>query len=186
MGFFKRAKQLWNKVKSGAKKVVQKIIKHAPGAINALIKVIEIADGLKIRKLVLNAIPGVGGYINQVVDLILECKQKGVFDKIIDLLKQLLEGQIQPEKFIELVKSIIASVSDALSNTKLKGPVSKNLSLKTTEASPPRRILKEKLNKLKETKELIPEEKTTEENTLEAEENEEPSNPVSVFGQPVN
>lgn len=183
MGFFKRAKQIWNKVRSGGKKVLQKVLKHAPGAINALIKVIEIADGLKIRKLILNAIPEAGGYLNQIVDVILECKQKGVFDKVIELLKQLLEGEIDAQKFVELTKSIISSVSSALGGSNLKEALNKKITGKIPESAAPTKIVKQRLNKLKETKELVPEEISF---TKDEEDIEEQVKPTSVFGEPVN
>ena len=110
-GFLKRMKNLWNKVKNTGKKVLNKIIKITPGAAKALVSIIEVGDGLGIRKVLVNCIPhGVGPVINEVLDVIVECKKRGCFEKITGLLEDLLQQKIKPEKFVELVKDIIGSV----------------------------------------------------------------------------
>lgn len=110
-GFLKRMKNLWNKVKNTGKKVLSKIIKITPGAAKALVSIIEVGDGLGIRKVLVNCIPhGVGPVINEVLDVIIECKKRGCFEKITGLLEDLLQQKIKPEKFVELVKDIIGSV----------------------------------------------------------------------------
>lgn len=123
MGFFKRAKLLWNKVKDRARNVIRKIITISPKVFNALMKLVEIGDSLGVRKIIINAIPEAGGYINQILDALLQAKELKCVDKIADALKDLMDKKIDPVKFIQIAKDIIQSAIAALRGRVTKAPI---------------------------------------------------------------
>lgn len=119
MGKFKRIKELFHKVKKlikdagdkVIKPVIRKVIKHAPGLMKVLVKVIKAADKVGARRVILNLIPEAGPYVNQAVDYLIKAQEKGVVDDACSLFQKVIDGRIDMKTFIEDVKKLIGDVA---------------------------------------------------------------------------
>lgn len=119
MGKFKRIKELFHKVKNMIKDVgdkvikpvIRKVIKHAPGLMKVLVKVIKAADKVGARRVILNLIPEAGPYVNQAVDYLIKAQEKGVIDDACSLFQKVVDGKMNMKTFIEDVKKLIGDVA---------------------------------------------------------------------------
>lgn len=119
MGKFKRIKDIFNKVKKlikdagdkVIKPVIKKVIKHAPGLMKVLVKVIKATDKVGARRVILNLIPEAGPYVNQAVDYLIKAQEKGVIDDACSLFQKVIDGRIDMKAFIEDVKKLIGDVA---------------------------------------------------------------------------
>ena len=119
MGKFKRIKDIFNKVKKlikdagdkVIKPVIKKVIKHAPGLMKVLVKVIKATDKVGARRVILNLIPEAGPYVNQAVDYLIKAQEKGVIDDACSLFQKVIDGRIDMKTFIEDVKKLIGDVA---------------------------------------------------------------------------
>ena len=119
MGKFKRIKELFHKVKKlikdagdkVIKPVIRKVIKHAPGLMKVLVKVIKAADKVGARRVILNLIPEAGPYVNQAVDYLIKAQEKGVIDDACSLFQKVIDGKMNIKSFIEDVKKLIGDVA---------------------------------------------------------------------------
>ena len=109
MGKFKRIKDIFNKVKKlikdagdkVIKPVIKKVIKHAPGLMKVLVKVIKATDKVGARRVILNLIPEAGPYVNQAVDYLIKAQEKGVIDDACSLFQKVIDGRIDMKTFVE-------------------------------------------------------------------------------------
>ena len=119
MGKFKRIKELFHKVKKlikdagdkVIKPVIRKVIKHAPGLMKVLVKVIKATDKVGARRVILNLIPEAGPYVNQAVDYLIKAQEKGVIDDACSLFQKVIDGKMNIKSFIEDVKKLIGDVA---------------------------------------------------------------------------
>ena len=119
MGKFKRIKDIFHKIKNVIKDVgdkvikpvIKKIIKHAPGLMKVLVKVIKATDKVGARRVILNLIPEAGPYVNQAVDYLIKAQEKGVIDDACSLFQKVIDGKINMKTFIEDVKKLIGDVA---------------------------------------------------------------------------
>lgn len=119
MGKFKRIKDIFHKVKKlikdagdkVIKPVIKKVIKHAPGLMKVLVKVIKATDKVGARRVILNLIPEAGPYVNQAVDYLIKAQEKGVIDDACSLFQKVIDGRIDMKTFIEDVKKLIGDVA---------------------------------------------------------------------------
>ena len=119
MGKFKRIKDIFHKVKKlikdagdkVIKPVIKKVIKHAPGLMKVLVKVIKAADKVGARRVILNLIPEAGPYVNQAVDYLIKAQEKGVIDDACSLFQKVIDGKMNMKTFIEDVKKLIGDVA---------------------------------------------------------------------------
>ena len=119
MGKFKRIKDIFNKVKKFIKDagdkvikpVIKKVIKHAPGLMKVLVKVIKATDKVGARRVILNLIPEAGPYVNQAVDYLIKAQEKGVIDDACSLFQKVIDGRIDMKTFVEDVKKLIGDVA---------------------------------------------------------------------------
>ena len=119
MGKFKRIKDIFHKIKNVIKDVgdkvikpvIKKVIKHAPGLMKVLVKVIKATDKVGARRVILNLIPEAGPYVNQAVDYLIKAQEKGVIDDACSLFQKVIDGKINMKTFIEDVKKLIGDVA---------------------------------------------------------------------------
>lgn len=119
MGKFKRIKDIFHKVKKliqdagdkVIKPVIRKVVKHAPGLMKVLVKVIKAADKVGARRVILNLIPEAGPYVNQAVDYLIKAQEKGVIDDACGLLQKVIDGRINMKVFIEEIKKLIGDIA---------------------------------------------------------------------------
>ena len=115
VGKLKRIKNVFGRIKNGFKKLKDKVIKpmvkfiadKAPGVLKILVKAIKAADKVGARKLLINLIPEAGGYINQVIDILISAEEKGLFDKVFDMLREVIDGKFNIQSFISQVRDIV-------------------------------------------------------------------------------
>lgn len=120
MGKFKRIKDIFHKVQKiikdvgdkVIKPVIRKVIKHAPGLMKVLVKVIKVADKVGARRVILNLIPEAGPYVNQAVDYLIKAQKKGVIDDACGLLQKVIDGRINMKVFIEEIKKLIGDLAE--------------------------------------------------------------------------
>lgn len=119
MGKFKRIKDIFHKVKKFIKDagekvikpIIKKVIKHAPGLMKALVKVIKATDKVGARRVILNLIPEAGPYVNQAVDYLIKAQEKGVIDDACSLFQKVIDGKINMKTFIEDVKKLVGDMA---------------------------------------------------------------------------
>lgn len=114
MAKLQRLKKIWNTIKNGAKKVAsaaKKIVtwglKKSPGLINALVKMIDVGDSFGARKIIINAIPEAGPYINMVIDIFKDMAKSGTINDCIGLIQDLMDKKLSVTDFIAKCKDII-------------------------------------------------------------------------------
>lgn len=114
-----RLKKIFKNIANGAKKVIGKVvkpvvkfaIKKSPALLQNLVTLLEKGDPLKIRQILLNALPA-GGYVNQVIDIIIALSKSGVYKEAMGLLEQLIDGRLSSQSFITAAKKILNGAGD--------------------------------------------------------------------------
>lgn len=176
-----RLKKIFKSIANGAKKVVNKVVKpivkfavkKSPALLQNLVTLLEKGDPLKIRQLLLNALPG-GGYANQVIDIVIALSKSGVYKEAMGLLEQLIDGKLSSQSFITAAKKILTGVGSAKKIYSEEKKIS-DQARKNVEES--------KMRKKIATKQPIQE--------IEPEDDEEITiptvlTPADIFGKPVN
>ena len=110
-----RLKKIFKTITNGAKKVIGKVIKpvvkfaikKSPALLQNLVTLLEKGDPLKIRQILLNALPA-GGYVNQVIDIVIALSKSGVYKEAMGLLEQLIDGKLTAKSFIDAAKKILS------------------------------------------------------------------------------
>lgn len=114
-----RLKKIFKNIANGAKKVFGKVvkpvvkfaIKKSPALLQNLVTLLEKGDPLKIRQILLNALPA-GGYVNQVIDIVIALSKSGVYKEAMGLLEQLIDGKLSSQSFITAAKKILNGAGD--------------------------------------------------------------------------
>lgn len=196
-----RLKKIFKNIANGAKKVIGKVvkpvvkfaIKKSPALLQNLVTLLEKGDPLKIRQILLNALPA-GGYVNQVIDIIIALSKSGVYKEAMGLLEQLIDGKLSSQSFITAAKKILNGAGDVKKiyseEKKISDQARKNVEesrarKKQNNSIPVQNTPKKKI--------LAKSQKTSRQSVIEDEDEEfgeedisEGVSPNDIFGVPVN
>lgn len=196
-----RLKKIFKNIANGAKKVFGKVvkpvvkfaIKKSPALLQNLVALLEKGDPLKIRQILLNALPA-GGYVNQVIDIVIALSKSGVYKEAMGLLEQLIDGKLSSQSFITAAKKILNGAGDVKKIYSEEKRIS-DQARKNVEESRLRKI-QNNPNKLqtvqtgdKVVKKVLsrpPIQQISEEDFGEEEEDSYEITPNDIFGSPVN